>query len=78
MFTFAHRTIKQNNMANNNVILQVPTSDMAMITMLAKKMGWAIQSSDTILKQFIESRPSNVPISEDDIMEEVRAIRYQI
>ena len=64
-------------MANNNVILNVPASDMAMITKLAEKMGWTIQNCDSIMKQFIASRPTNVPISEEEIMAEVRSVRYK-
>lgn len=64
-------------MANNNVILSVPTSDMAMITMLAEKMGWTMQNSDSIMKQFIASRPTDVSVSEEEIMAEVRAVRYK-
>lgn len=65
-------------MANNNVILNIPSSDMAMITMLAEKMGWTMQNGDSVMKQFVASRPTDIPISEEEIMEEVRAVRYKV
>ena len=64
-------------MANKNVILSVPTSDMPLIIMLAEKMGWTMQNCDSIMKQFIASRPIDVPINEESIMTEVRAVRYK-
>lgn len=78
IFTFAHRTIKQDNMENNNVIFQIPPSDMTMITMLAKKTRWTIQCSDTILKRFKESRSSDDPISSKDIAKEIRAVKNKL
>lgn len=44
---------------------------------LAKKMGWTVESKDSILKKYAESRPKGVDLSDDDIMAEINAVRYQ-
>lgn len=63
-------------MSNNNLFLQVPTSDMVLISLMAKKMGWTIETSESMLEKFISTRPSNVPLSDEEIMDEVRSVRY--
>ena len=47
-----------------------------MLKDLARKFGWQAQTSEQRLEAFIESRPQTVELSEDDIMNEVSAIRY--
>lgn len=63
-------------MSNNNLYLQVPTSDLVLISMIAKKMGWTLESAESILERFISTRPADVPLSDDEIIEEVRSNRY--
>ena len=63
-------------MSNNNLFLQVPISDMVLISMIAKKMGWTIETSESILEKFLSTRPNDVPLSDEDIMNEVRSVRY--
>lgn len=63
-------------MSNNNLFLQVPTSDMVLISLMAKKMGWTIETSESMLEKFISTRPNNVPLSDEEIMDEVRSVRY--
>ena len=64
------------SMSNNNLFLQVPNSDMVLISLMAKKMGWTIETSESMLEKFISTRPSNVPLSDEEIMDEVRSVRY--
>lgn len=65
-------------MSANNLYLNVPNTDMALISLLAQKMGWTIETNESLLERFLHSRPTNVPISDEDIMNEVRAVRYAL
>ena len=64
-------------MSNNNLYLKVPSSDLPLVTMLAEKMGWNIETNLPLMDKFIKSRPDSGDITEEEIMDEVRAVRYQ-
>ena len=59
-----------------NVSLNVPQSDVRFLSELVKKMGWEVQTREELLDSFIESRPETSPLSDEEIMNEVRAVRY--
>lgn len=60
-----------------NVCLNIPKSDMKFFRELAKKMGWTVESKESVLKKYAESRPKGADLSDDDIMAEINAVRYQ-
>ena len=62
--------------ALQNIYLDVPQSEVGFITTLAQKMGWNIETKISILDKFISSRPKNVELTDDDIIEVVREVRY--
>ena len=62
--------------ALQNIYLNVPQSEVGFITTLAKKMGWEITTKADLLQKYINSRPKNVDLQDEEIIEEVRAIRY--
>ena len=62
--------------ALQNIYLNVPQSEVGFIMTLAHKMGWKIETKSDLLDKFIASRPKNVDLTEDDIMEAVRSVRY--
>jgi hypothetical protein len=37
--------------------------------------GWQAQSFNRTLKQFIDTAPQNVPITDDEILEEIKKVR---
>lgn len=74
--TFATDIVKQNSMSSNNVYMRIPNQDLAFMTMLANKMGWNISTDEDVMQEFLETRPYDVCVTEDDIMQEVRAVRY--
>ena len=43
---------------------------------LVKKMGWEVQTREELLDSFIESRPEKSPLTDEEIMNEVKAVRY--
>ena len=39
-------------------------------------MGWEVQTREELLDSFIESRPEKSPLTDEEIMNEVKAVRY--
>jgi hypothetical protein len=62
--------------ALQNIYLNVPQSEVGFITTLAQKMGWEITTKTDLLQKYINSRPKNVDLPDEEMMEEIRAIRY--
>ena len=62
---------------NQGVFLSIPKSDIKFFKELAKKMGWDIDIREDFLKDYIASRPKRVNLSEEDILAELNAIRYE-
>ncbi|MBU8972065.1 hypothetical protein KSY44_08560 [Bacteroides eggerthii] len=59
------------------VYINVPQADMKFLKELVKKMGWTVERKESLLKKYISKRPSKVDLSDDDIMEELKAVRYK-
>ena len=62
---------------NQGVFLSIPKSDIKFFKELAKKMGWDIYIREDFLKDYIASRPKRVNLSEEEILAELNAIRYE-
>ena len=62
---------------NQGVFLSIPKSDIEFFKELAKKMGWDIDIREDFLKDYIASRPKRVNLSEEEILAELNAIRYE-
>ena len=62
---------------NQGVFLSIPMSDIKFFKELAKKMGWDIDIREDFLKDYIASRPKRVNLSEEEILAELNAIRYE-
>ena len=60
-----------------SVYLNIPKADMKFFKELAKKMGWAIETTESLLKNYISIRPTKGELSDEDIMEEINAVRYR-
>lgn len=73
------KTKKQKDMETTiqSVYLNIPKADMKFVKELAKKMGWSIETKESLLKNYISRRPTKVELSDEDIMEEVNAVRYR-
>ena len=72
------------NTAVKRIYIDVPEEDMPIFQRFAKGMGWIIPENEQIIdterEQVIDDFFDNVPqtpdITEEEIMEEVRAVRY--
>ena len=62
---------------NQGVFLSIPKSDIKFFKELAKEMGWDIDIREDFLKDYIASRPKRVNLSEEEILAELNAIRYE-
>lgn len=63
--------------AMQNVYLNIPLTDVKFFKELAKKMGWTARTEEEFLEKYIDDRPSQVDLSDDDIMAELKAVRYE-
>ena len=65
-----------NNAQTQGVYVNVPTGDWSLFRELIRKFGWQAETREQLLDRFVSSRPASPAISEEEIMDEVRAIRY--
>ena len=68
-------TVKRNK-GYEDIYIRMPQADIRFFQHFAKKMGWEIEDKYDLLHQYIASRPQNVDITDEEIMEEVKAVRY--
>ena len=70
--------IKKNMMyaTNEKVIVDIPQSDMTFFKFFANKMGWYFNIKQELWNKYINDSPQNIDLSDDEIMREVRAVRY--
>ena len=58
------------------VYVNVPTVDWSLFKELVRKFGWQAETREQMLDRFVSSRPDSPALSEEDIINEVRAARY--
>ena len=58
------------------VVLSIPNDEVSFIQRLAQKMGWTFEKKEDVLTRFISSVPKDIDISDEDIIEAVKEIRY--
>jgi len=42
----------------------------------AEKMGWSVENKQALWDKYILNSPQNVDLTDEEIMEEVRAVRH--
>ena len=61
----------------NELYVQSPAYLYEMLqTSSTNQFCWQSETREQMLEEFMQTRPTNTDISEDDIMNEVRAVRY--
>jgi len=58
------------------LVQNISQSDVNFFEEFVKRMGWVFKTKESVLKKFIETRPKNVDLTDEEIMEEIRSIRY--
>jgi hypothetical protein len=56
--------------------VDIPKSDLVFFKELVRKMGGVADSRIFFLDRYIQSRPVNAELTDGEIMDEVRAVRY--
>lgn len=67
-----------NSSSIQGAYINIPISDWKFFKELVKKMGWEVQTREELLDSFIESRPEKSPLTDEEIMNEVKAVRYSL
>ena len=62
--------------ARERVLIDLPQADMKFLQLFASKMGWSVDKKHNLWDKYILNSPQNVDLSDEEIMEEVRAVRY--
>ena len=58
------------------VYLNIPRTDWFLLQELINRFGWQSETREQMLDEFMQTRPMNIDLTEDDIMNEVGAVRY--
>ena len=64
------------NATMQGVYVNVPSVDWSLFRELIRKFGWQAETREQMLDCFISSRPAKPMLSEEEIMDEVNAVRY--
>lgn len=65
-----------NNTTLRGVYVNVPASDWSLFRELVRKFGWQAETREQMLDRFISTRPAQPMLSEEEIMYEVKSVRY--
>ncbi len=65
-----------NSATIQGVYLNIPKADWNLLKELIRKFGWQAETQEQLLDRFVSSRPTEPQLSEEEIMDEVRAVRY--
>jgi len=68
-------TLKRDT-ACENVFVKIPQSDMDFFQLFSEKMGWSVEKKQNIWDNYILNSPKNIDLTDEEIMEEVRSVRY--
>ena len=58
------------------IYLNVPMTDWVLLKELIRKFGWQAETREQLLERFVKSRSNKDLLSDEEIMEEVNAVRY--
>ena len=64
------------NATLQGVYVNVPVADWSLFRELVRKFGWQAETREQLLERFVKSRSQKDLLSDEEIMEEVNAVRY--
>lgn len=70
-------TIMLNPTNTQGIYLNVPMTDWVLLKELIRKFGWQAETREQLLERFVKSRSNKDLLSDEEIMEEVNAVRYE-
>ncbi|MBO4504598.1 MAG: hypothetical protein J6X98_04815 [Bacteroidales bacterium] len=59
-----------------DIVLSIPSTDYSFFEALAARMGWLVRTRRSSVERFIESCPKNPEMTDEEIADEVNAVRY--
>jgi hypothetical protein len=68
--------ISKKRIAREKIFVDIPQSDIRFFKLFADKMGWHINNRQNLWDEYMENSPKDIELSDEDIMNEVRAVRY--
>lgn len=57
-------------------INDIPKSDVKLFKQLMNKLSCAVSDKEAMLDEYIQSRPENIEISDEEILQELDFVRY--
>ena len=66
-----------NTTNTQEVYLSIPMTDWMLLKELIRKFGWQAETREQLLDRFVKSRPKSPALTEEEIMEEVYAVRHK-
>ncbi|MDR2206941.1 MAG: hypothetical protein LBE36_12400 [Flavobacteriaceae bacterium] len=66
----------KNKFLREKIFVDIPQADVVFFRQIADRMGWQINFKQNLWDEFIKNSPKNVPISDKEIMDEVKMVRY--
>ena len=63
-------------MMREKIFVGIPQSDMIFFKLFAEKMGWKFNNKQNLWDEYIKNCPKNTDLSEEEILEEARTVRY--
>ena len=67
-----------NSATMQGVYVNVPVVDWSLFRELVRKFGWQFETREQMLDRFISSRPAEQMLSEEEILDEVKVVRYKM
>lgn len=61
---------------DTQIYLNVPTAQLGIFKDFVERMGWYYEVREDLLRQFMASRPQDVDITDNEIVEELMAVRH--
>ena len=68
--------LSDNGMVRERIFVDIPQSEVIFFQYFADRMGWQFKSKQSLWDEYIKNSPENTDLSEEEIIEEVRAVRY--
>ena len=65
-----------NPVNTQGIHINVPITDWALLKELIRRFGWQAETREQLLERFVKSRSDKKLLTDEEIMEEVNAVRY--
>ena len=59
-----------------DIVLSIPSADYSFFEALAARMGWSVRTRRTSVERFLESCQKTPQMTDEEIADEVNAVRY--